>query len=138
MGEDMEYLWKANQEALGLSDAELELMKKNAKAVKLIRNSPDLVRKKIVAEVVQAKHCVYHKVGDKFVFRVAGGMVGEETCESPCLYALGPLATLGYIVFDRVAAGLDTSELMIDGIKCMDTGIECGGVGEILMKVRVE
>jgi len=28
--------------------------------------------------------------------------------------------------------------LMIDTIKCMDTGIECGGVGEMLMKVRVE
>jgi len=28
--------------------------------------------------------------------------------------------------------------LMIDQIKCLDTGIECGGVGEILMKIRVE
>ena len=138
MSEDMEYLWKANQKALGLTDAEVELMKKSPKAVELIRNSPDLVRKKIVAEVVQAKHCVCHKVGDKFVFRVVGSMVREETCESPCLYALGPLATLGYIVFERVAAGLDTSELMIDHIKCWDTGVECGGVGEILMKVRVE
>jgi hypothetical protein len=138
MSEDMEYLWKANQKALGLTDAEVELMKKNSKSVKLIRNSPDLVRKKIVAEVVQTKHCVCHKVGDKIVFRVVGSMVREETCESPCLYALGPLATLGYIIFDRVAAGLDTSELMIDCIKCMDTGIECGGVGEMLMKVRVK
>jgi len=138
MSEDLEYLWKANQKALRLTDAEVELMKKNPKSVKLIRNSPELVRKKIVAEVVQATHCVCHKVGDKFVFRVVGSMVREETCESPCLYALGPLATLGYIIFDRVAAGLDTSELMIDTIKCMDTGIECGGVGEMLMKVRVE
>jgi len=64
--------------------------------------------------------------------------VREETCESPCLYALGPLATLGYIVFDQVVAELDVSELMIDHIKCWDTGLECGGVGEILMKVRVE
>lgn len=138
MSEDLEYLWKANQKALRLTDAEVESMKKNPKSVKLIRNSPDLVRKKIVAEVVQAKHCVCHRVGDKFVFRVVGSMVREETCESPCLYALGPLATLGYIIFDRVAAGLDTSELMIDTIRCMDTGIECGGVGEMLMKVRVE
>ena len=46
MSQDIEYLWKANQKALRLTDIEVELMKKNPKAVKLIRNSPNLVRKK--------------------------------------------------------------------------------------------
>jgi len=134
----LEYLWKANQRALGLTDEQVEMMKKDPKAVKMIENSPALYNKKIVAEVVKTKNCLFHKVGDRIVFRVAGGMIKEESCENPCLYALGPLATLGYVIFDRVASGLDPSEIMIDSIKCMDVGVENGGVGEILMKVRVE
>ncbi|MHA1208225.1 MAG: hypothetical protein ACTSSA_07770 [Candidatus Freyarchaeota archaeon] len=138
MSKDLEYLWKANQRALGLTDEQVEMMKKDPKAVKMIENSPALYNKKIVAEVVKTKNCLFHKVGDRIVFRVAGGMIKEESCENPCLYALGPLATLGYVIFDRVASGLDPSEIMIDSIKCMDVGVENGGVGEILMKVRVE
>ncbi|MEM3563166.1 MAG: hypothetical protein QXR19_08055 [Candidatus Jordarchaeaceae archaeon] len=138
MSKDLEYLWKANQKALGLTDEQVEMMKKDPKAVKMIQHSPELYNKKIVAEVVKAKNCACHKVGDKIVFRVAGGMIKEESCEKPCLFAIGPLATLGYIIFDRVASGCDTSNLMIDSIKCMDVGLENGGVGEILMKIRVE
>jgi len=138
VSKDLEYLWKANQRALGLTDEQVEMMKKDPKAVKMIENSPALYNKKIVAEVVKTKNCLFHKVGDRIVFRVAGGMIKEESCENPCLYALGPLATLGYVIFDRVASGLDPSEIMIDSIKCMDVGVENGGVGEILMKVRVE
>jgi len=134
----LEYLWKANQRALGLTDEQVEMMKKDPKAVKMIENSPALYNRKIVAEVVKTRNCLFHKVGDRIVFRVAGGMIKEESCENPCLYALGPLATLGYVIFDRVASGLDPSEIMIDSIKCMDVGVENGGVGEILMKVRVE
>ncbi|MHA1579102.1 MAG: hypothetical protein ACTSUQ_05700 [Candidatus Freyarchaeota archaeon] len=138
MSKDLEYLWKANQRALGLTDEQVEMMKRDPKAVKMIENSPALYNRKIVAEVVKTKNCLFHKVGDRIVFRVAGGMIKEESCESPCLYALGPLAALGYVIFDRVASGLDPSEIMIDSIKCMDVGVENGGVGEILMKVRVE
>ncbi|MEX2706681.1 MAG: hypothetical protein Q6352_015725 [Candidatus Freyrarchaeum guaymaensis] len=138
MSKDLEYLWKANQRALGLTDEQVEMMKKDPKAVKMIENSPALYNRKIVAEVVKTRNCLFHKVGDRIVFRVAGGMIKEESCENPCLYALGPLATLGYVIFDRVASGLDPSEIMIDSIKCMDVGVENGGVGEILMKVRVE
>ena len=138
MSKDLEYLWKENQRALGLTDEQVEMMKKDPKAVKMIENSPALYNRKIVAEVVKTRNCLFHKVGDRIVFRVAGGMIKEESCENPCLYALGPLATLGYVIFDRVASGLDPSEIMIDSIKCMDVGVENGGVGEILMKVRVE
>jgi len=138
VSKDLEYLWKANQRALGLTDEQVEMMKKDPKAVKMIENSPALYNRKIVAEVVKTRNCLFHKVGDRIVFRVAGGMIKEESCENPCLYALGPLATLGYVIFDRVASGLDPSEIMIDSIKCMDVGVENGGVGEILMKVRVE
>ncbi|MFB0562410.1 MAG: hypothetical protein ACETWM_14490 [Candidatus Lokiarchaeia archaeon] len=138
MSEDIDYLWKANQKALDLTDEQVEMMKKDPKAVKMIKHSADLYNKKLVAEVVKTKNCACHKVGDKIVFRVAGGMIKEESCENPCLFAIGPLATLGYIIFERVASGLETSELMIDSIKCMDVGLENGGVGEILMKIRVE
>lgn len=136
--EYIEYLWKANQKALGLTDEEIIEAKKNPKRANLVERSPELVKRKIVAEVVKAEHCANHKVGDKIVFRPVGSLIKEESCDHPCLYALAPLATLGYIIFDRIASGVDPGQLHISQIKCWDVGWENGGGGEILMRVRVE
>lgn len=136
--EYIEYLWKSNQKALGLTDEQIEAAKKNPKRVKFIERSPELVKRRIVAEVVKAENCANHKVGDKIVFRPVGSLIKEESCEHPCLYAMAPLATLGYIIFDRIATGVDPSQIHISQIKCWDIGWENGGGGEILMRVRVE
>ena len=135
---DMEYLWRSNQKALGLTDEQVEEAKKDPERVRLIEQSPELVRRKVVAEVVKAEHCVCHKVGDKIVFRPAGVLVKEESCDHPCIYALAPLATLGYILFDRIVEGVDPNQIHIPKIKCWDVGWENGGSGEILMKVTVQ
>jgi len=136
--EYIEYLWKSNQKALGLTDEQVEEAKKDPERVRFIERSSELVRRKVVAEVVKAEHCVCHKVGDKIVFRPAGALVKEESCDHPCIYAMAPLATLGYIIFDRIVEGVEPSQLRIPQIKCWDVGWENGGAGEILMKVRVE
>lgn len=136
--EYIEYLWKSNQKALGLTDEQVEEAKKDPERVRFIKRSSELVRRKVVAEVVKAEHCVCHKVGDKIVFRPAGALVKEESCDHPCIYAMAPLATLGYIIFDRIVEGVEPSQLRIPQIKCWDVGWENGGAGEILMKVRVE
>jgi len=134
----IEYLWKSNQKALGLTDEQVEEAKKDPRRVAFIKRSPDLVRRKIVAEVIKAEHCVCHKVGDRIVFRPVGALVEKESCEHPCIYAIAPLATLCYIVFDRILEGVDPNQIRIPRIKCWDIGWENGGAGEILMEVHVE
>jgi len=54
------------------------------------------------------------------------------------MYALAPLATLGYIVFDRIVEGVDPNQIRIPQIKFWDVGWENGGSGEILMRVTVK
>ena len=66
--EYMEYLWKSNQKALRLTDEQIEMAKKDPERARFIKRSPELVKKKIVAEVVKAEHCACHKIGDKIVF----------------------------------------------------------------------
>ena len=133
-----EYLWKSNQKALGLTDEQVEEAKKDPKRARAIERSSELVKRKIVAEVVKAEHCACHKVGDKIVFRPVGALVKGESCDHPCIYAMAPLATLGYIIFDRIVEGVEPSQLRIPQIKCWDVGWENGGTGEILMKVTVQ
>jgi len=48
---DIEYLWKSNQKALGLTDEQVEEAKKDPERVRFIERSSELVRRKIVAEV---------------------------------------------------------------------------------------
>jgi len=135
---DMEYLWRSNQKALGLTDEQVEEAKKDPARVRFIERSPELVRRKVVADVIKAEHCACHKVGDKIVFRPVGALVKEESCDHPCIYAMAPLATLGYIIFDRIVEGVEPSQLHIPQIKCWDVGWENGGTGEILMKITVQ
>jgi len=136
--EYIEYLWKSNQKALGLTDEQVEEAKKDPERVRFIEQSAGLVRRKIVAEVVKAEHCVNHKVGDKIVFRPVGSLIKAESSDHPCIYAMAPLATLAYIIFDRIVEGVDPNHIHIPQIKCWDVGWENGGSGEILMRVRVE
>ena len=135
---NMDYIWKSNQKALGLTDEQVEEAKKDPERVRFMEQSPELVKRKIVAEVVKAEHCVCHKVGDKIVFRPVGMLVKEDSCDNICMYALAPLATLGYVVFDRIVEGVDPNQIRIPHIKCWDVGWENGGSGEILMKVTVK
>ena len=137
-GKSIEYLWKSNQKALGLTDEQVDEAKKDPERVRFIERSSELVRRKVVAEVVKAEHCACHRVGDKIVFRPAGPLVKEESCDHPCMYAMAPLATLGYIIYDRIVEGVDPSQLHVPKIKCWDVGWENGGAGEMLMKVTVK
>ncbi len=135
---NIEKLWKLNQEALDLTDEQVEEAKKDPERVNFIKRSPELAKRKIVAEVLKAENCVVHDVGDKIVFRPVGSLIEKESCEHPCIYAMAPLATLGYIVFERILEGVDPNQVRIPRIKCWDVGWENKGAGEMLMEIHVE
>lgn len=134
-----EEIWKKNQKALGFTDEQMEVIKNDPKRRKLIEASAQLVRKKVIAEVISAKNCAAgHKPGDRYVIRAAGYLVPEESAKNLCLSALVPLFPFVSVVGERIADGLDPNTMMTDHAGCLDTGFECGGFGRVVMKIRVE
>lgn len=123
---------------LGYSDEQFETIEKNPKLLDIIEAGPILSSKKIVATCISAENCGMNKVGDRYVFTGSGAMVKEETCETPCLWALSRFLPFSFIVYDRIASGLDASGMHFEYVSCPDTGCKHGGFGTAMFKMSIE
>ena len=122
----------------GYTDEQLDAMEQNPKQVAVIKAIPSLFGKKLVATCVKAENCTYNRVGDRYVFNAFGGMIKDETCKAPCLWALGAMFPFCYMVYDRAASGLDPNGMHLDHVHCPDTGCGFGGFGTAWFKMSVE
>lgn len=121
----------------GYTDEELSVIEKNPKQREIVQAIPKLFSKKMIAECIEAENCTYNKAGDKYVFNAFGGMIKDESCKAPCLWAMGALAPFCYMIYDRAASGLDPDGMHLDHIRCPDTGCRRGGFGTALFKISV-
>jgi len=91
----------------------------------------------LVADIVEVHNCgARNKVGDRYVIQSATSLIPEEsTVRFLCTGAIQNISPLGFILYERLAEGLDPRTFAANEYTwCMDTGIECGGYGRILMK----
>ncbi len=123
---------------LGFSDEQFKVIEKNQKLMDIIEAGPRLASKQMVVTCIEAENCGMNKVGDRYVFTAAGTMIKEESCESPCLWAMSRFLPFSYIIYDRVASGLDASGMHFEYVSCPDTGCKYGGFGTAMFKISVE
>jgi hypothetical protein len=123
---------------LGYSDEQFKIIEENPRLVDIIEAGPILSSKKIVATCIAAENCGMNKVGDRYVFTGAGAMIKDETCDTPCLWALSRFLPFSYVIYDRIASGLDASGMHFEYVSCPDTGCKFGGFGTAMFKISVE
>jgi len=102
-----EELWKRIQEGMGYTDEQVALAKSNPYQRKVLEAGPQMVRRKIVAEVVEAKNCAAHPVGARYVVRANGVVRTEECSNRLCITMMGLLASVFDFVFHSLAEGHD-------------------------------
>jgi uncharacterized repeat protein (TIGR04076 family) len=119
----------SEEQAKGLSE----------KQEKIIKGSPLRKAYKVIMEVVKSENCGYKpKVGDRYVMN-GSGMILPQECTFPlCLWALAPILPISYVIFDRLSQGQDPNGHLYDHMRCTDTGVGCGGIGEVTFKVFCE
>lgn len=136
---DIEERWKRLQKYLGYNEKELAILRSTPKYVKMVEQTPQFTTHKIIAEVIKSHGCHSQlKVGDKIVMNGNGQLIRDECPEKMCIWALAPLAGIVNAVFERFVEQLDPNGLVFNIVSCQDVGVECGGWGQILMKVRIE
>lgn len=127
------------KEQFGWTDEQIDnYVLTSPKKLKMIKeyNSGRLREYKIIAEVIKSENCAEKlKKGDKFVFTSTGRPLPEETTAPLCLWALAPVLPFTYMVWDRINEGLDPNGMVFDHFKCYDVGVECGGYGQVSLKV---
>jgi hypothetical protein len=133
-----ETMKSALQERLGYTEQQLQAIEDTPKLMAMIGKIPDFMMKKFVATCVEAHNCSFNKVGDRYVFNGFGAMIKDESCETPCLWAMSGFLPFSFMVYDRIASGLDPNGMHLDHVVCPDTGCRFGGFGSAVFKISVE
>ena len=134
-----ENTWKFVQKHLGYTDEELELFRSNPKNVDIISKAPDLMKKTIVAEVIESHGCnSQHQVGDRFYFDGAGNLLTKLNPKRVCIHALSVLSAPILVANELFYAGIDPNEMRLNHVGCFDVGVQCGGWGHIALEIKIE
>jgi uncharacterized repeat protein (TIGR04076 family) len=136
---DTEEIWKRFQKHMGYSDEEMNIFRADPEKVKMVTETSDFVKCKVVAEVIESQGChAGHRVGDKFVMTAGGQLIAEECPKRMCMFALGPVSNTLSAIYERLYAQSDPNYERSQVVQCTDVGLDKGGWGKILMKVYVE
>jgi uncharacterized repeat protein (TIGR04076 family) len=134
-----ESVWLAVQERLGLTDDQLEAMKKRPAWRKVMRSTVihDLVRTNVVFEVVESHSCnIGHQVGDRFLFNGEGYMLAHEGPEKVCPFIMPVMTRMMWLIQERIYEGLDPRPTFYFG-DCDDVGFDCGGLGKVRLETKI-
>jgi len=136
---EAEQILKRLQKHMGYTDQEMEIFKSDPKKMKMVTETPEFVKMRLVAEVIESHGChAQHRVGDKFILTPGGQIVAEQCPRRMCLGALAPINSLIPMIYDRLLSQSDPHFERSNIIQCTDIGLDKGGWGKILMKVYLE
>ena len=134
-----ERTWALMQERLGYSDEEMALFRANPRNEDVLSKADQLIGKTMVAEVIESHGCnSQHRVGDKFYIDGAGNLISKRCPKRMCLFAMLPLAMLGFATHELIYAGIDPNDMRFKRLGCNDVGLKCGGWGRIVMELKIE
>jgi hypothetical protein len=93
----------------------------------------------IEAEVVSARHCNSgYAPGDKFVLDVDGNFIAKLCPKRLCVYLAAQLVVPVALINERLSEGLNPNQFhFMRMARCPDVGVECGGYGQVMLKVSV-
>ncbi len=132
-----EEVWVKAQKILGFTDDEMEIIRNDPKRSKAIERGPQLVRTKVIAEVFQAKNCPVHGEGSKYVIRGTGAILPRDAENNMCLDCMPLFIPFQHMVYDKVLEGEEVTGMQTF-VRCPDTGVDCGGMGTVTLKLTVE
>lgn len=94
----------------------------------------------IVAEVISARGCNSgYRPGDKFVLDVDGNFISKLCPKRQCVYLVSQLVVPVALINERISEGLEPGAFhFMHQVYCLDSGVECGGYGQVRLEVSVQ
>ncbi|CAB1059872.1 hypothetical protein D1BOALGB6SA_4637 [Olavius sp. associated proteobacterium Delta 1] len=136
---DVAEIWQRFQKHMEYTDEEMQIFKSDPLKVKMVTQTPEFVKCRVVAEVVESHGChAKHQVGDRFVMTPGGQLIEDESPRNMCISAISEISKVLPAISERLVNKSDPNFESIDIVQCPDVGLEKGGWGQILMKVYVE
>jgi hypothetical protein len=93
----------------------------------------------IQADVVRARHCNSgHAAGQSFILDMDGNFISRFCPKKMCVYLISQLTVPVALINERVSEGLEPNDFhFMRYLRCLDSGIDCYGYGEVMLKVQV-
>jgi len=135
-----EEIIKKYGQRVGYTDSELERFHEGGHRIRQVKRLSQAASKySIQAEVVDARHCNSgYKTGQTFTLDVDGNFISKLCPKRMCVYLVSQLAIPVALINERLSEGLEPGDFhFIRYVRCPDTGVECYGYGEVMLKVRV-
>jgi len=127
-------------ERVGYSPSDLKHLVADDPRVRHIeRLSQAAARYSILAEVVESSHCSSgYKPGDRFMLDVDGNFINKLCPKKMCIYLISQLVVPVALINERLSEGLDPNQFhFMHNVRCPDSGVECSGYGQVMLKVSV-
>ena len=131
---------KGYGERVGYSQSELEEFQIGGHRVRhLERMAEAAPLYSIQVEVVESRHCNSgHEKGQKFILDMDGNFITKLCPKKICVYLASQLIVPVALINERLTEGLEPNDFhFMRYVRCSDTGVECMGYGEVMVKVEV-
>ena len=125
---------------LGYSDPEMKILEEGGHRLRHVKRlAIAAAQYSIQAEVVKSRHCNSgHEIGQKFILDVDGNFITKLCPKRMCVYLISQLTLPVAMINERLSEGLEPNDFhFMRYVRCPDTGVECLGYGDVMMKVHV-
>lgn len=131
---------KRYAERVGYSESDVEKFLEGGHRVRMVARLARAAPKySIEVEVVNSRHCNSgHAVGQKFILDMDGNFITKLCPKKMCVYLISQLTIPVALINERLSEGLEPDDFhFMRYLRCPDTGVECHGYGEVMLKVQV-
>jgi hypothetical protein len=131
---------KKYAQRVGYSEKEVELFRDKGHRIRQVKHLSEAASLySIEAEVIKARHCNSgHTTGQKLIMDVDGNFITKLCPKKMCVYLISQLTVPIALINERLSEELDPNDFhFMKYVRCLDTGVECLGYGEVMLKVQV-
>jgi uncharacterized repeat protein (TIGR04076 family) len=124
----------------GYTESEIEKFHEGGHRIRQVaRLSQAAGKYSIKAEVVKSKNCNSgHTVGQTFILDVDGNFITKLCPNRLCVYLISQLVIPVALINERLSESLEPNDFhFMRYLRCPDTGVDCYGYGEVMLKVQV-
>ena len=135
-----EKIIKRYGQRVGYTESEIERFHEGGHRIRHVsRLSREAGKYSIQAEVINAKNCNSgHTVGQILTLDVDGNFITKLCPKRMCVYLISQLTIPVALINERLSEGLGPSDFhFMRYVRCPDTGVDCYGYGEVMLKVQV-
>ena len=124
------------QEMLSYTDEEMKMFLSDKRNLEFLKRVPDLLGHTFRFRVVLAHGCACRHAQGQHIAINGDGSINHDACpERTCIYLLQALVPMVFAAQEFVYSGLEPEKITFRHAGCFDTGVMCGGLGNVAVEM---